>query len=140
MPSDPYPQSKPQRTEFGSLMTQILTENVRPYLAGLIRENDTITNKSTLHAAFKKATGSTVSFSTFNVWLDTLGISFRKTVQVEGLNLPPTSVPAPGGAGGGPRPDAGEEEVHFDNETKSDFIKPRGFGDAFGELARLTGD
>jgi hypothetical protein len=137
MPSDPYPEGKPQRTEFGSLMTQVLTEIVRPYLAGLIRGDDTITNKSTLHAAFKKATGSTVSFSTFNGWLDTLGISFRKTVQIEGLNVSP--VPAPGGAVG-PRPDAGEDEVRFDNESPMEFRRPMGFGDAFGEIARQIGN
>lgn len=138
MPSDPYPEGKPQRTEFGSLMTQVLTEIVRPYLAGLIRGDDTITNKSTLHVAFKKATGATVSFSTFNSWLDMLGISFRKTVQVDGLNIPPAHLPAPGG-GAGPRPDA-EEEVHFDNESPTEFRRPMGFGDAFGEIARQIGN
>jgi hypothetical protein len=134
MSSDPYPEGKLQRSEFGSLMTQILTEVVRPYLAGLLRSETEITNKSTLHAAFKKATGSTVSFSTFSTWLEALGISFRKTVHIEGLS----PVPAPGG-GAGPRPDAGEQDVKFDNENTFDFRPSRGFGDAFGEIARQSG-
>lgn len=135
MPNDPYPQPKLQRSEFGSLLPQVLTEFVRPYLSGLVRENPEITNKSLLHAAFKKNTGSTISFSTFNTWLDSLGISFRKTVQVEGL----ATIPAPGGAAG-PRPDAGEEiDVKFDNEEPQDLRPFRGFGDAFGEIARQQG-
>jgi hypothetical protein len=136
MPNDPYPQPKLQRSEFGSLLPQVLTEFVRPYLSGLVRENPEITNKSLLHAAFKKSTGSTISFSTFNTWLDSLGISFRKTVQVEGL----ATIPAPGGAAG-PRPDAGEDDdVRFDNESPMEFRRPVGFGDAFGEIARQQGN
>jgi len=105
-------------------------------LAALISKDSNITNKSSLHSAFKKETGSTVSFSTFNTWLEVLGIAFRKTVQIDGL----TQAPTPGGAGVGPRPDVGEPEsnVQFDNETPMDFARPR-FGDAFGEIARNSG-
>lgn len=137
MPNDPYPDVKMQRSEFGILLPDILHCVIRPYLATLIGSNEKITNKSTLHAEFKKATMSTVSFSTFNSWLEMLGISFRKTVQIDGLSPSPT----PGGAGVGPRPDVGEpeEDVRFDNEAPFDFNRPRGFGDAFGEIARNSG-
>lgn len=136
MPTDPYPESKLQKSEFGSLLPDVLIHIIKPHLANLIR-GGTVTNKSGLHAEFKRSTGSTVSFSTFNMWLEVLGISFRKTVQVEGLD----PVPTPGGAGVGPRPDVGEpeEEVQFDNETPFDFNRPRGFGDAFGEISRNSG-
>lgn len=137
MPSDPYPESRLQKSEFGTLLPDVLKQIVRPVLADLIAKHDDITNKSSLHSAFKKETQSTVSFSTFNMWLELLGIAFRKTVQIDGL----AQVPAPGGAGVGPRPDAGEpeEEVRFDNEATFDFTRPRGFGDAFGEIARNSG-
>lgn len=136
MASDPYPDAKMQRSEFGILLPDVLHRVIRPYLATLIGSNEKITNKSTLHAEFKKSTLSTVSFSTFNAWLEMLGISFRKTVQIEGLS----PLPTPGGAAG-PRPDAGEpeEEVRFDNETPFEFNGRRGFGDAFGEIARNSG-
>lgn len=139
MPNDPYPESaKLQRSEFGTLLPDVLNTIIKPALAALISQNAEITNKSLLHAAFKKQTQSTVSFSTFNAWLEILGIAFRKTVQVEGLT--PSRVPTPGGAVG-PRPDVGEPEevVQFDNETPFDFNRPRGFGDAFGEIARNSG-
>ncbi len=140
MPNDPYPEpSKLQRSEFGTLLPDVLHKIIKPELASLIQLDSSITNKSLLHAAFKKTTQSTVSFSTFNAWLEILGIAFRKTVQVEGLM--PDRVPTPGGAGVGPRPDVGEpeEEVQFDNEAPFDFNRPRGFGDAFGEIARNSG-
>jgi len=139
MPSDPYPEGRLQKSEFGSLLPDVLNMVVRPTLSELIRKDEDITNKSSLHSAFKKETGSTVSFSTFSAWLQVLGISFRKSVQIDGLT--PWSVsPAPGGADG-PRPDAGEEgEVKFDNESPFEFRAPRGFGDAFGEIARQQGD
>ena len=136
MTTDPYPPSKLQRSEFGNLLTSVLQQIIKPALAELIRTDPEITNKSTLHTAFKKSTQSTVSFSTFNTWLEALGISFRKVVQIEGIT--PTYVPAPGG-GAGPRPDAGEQEVKFDNEEQFDFRPSRGFGDAFGEIARNSG-
>lgn len=135
MTTDPYPPSKLQRSEFGTLLTPMLHQIIKPALADLIRNDPEITNKSTLHTAFKKSTQSTVSFSTFNTWLEALGISFRKVVRIEGINTGP--VPAPGG-GAGPRPDAGEQEVKFDNEEQLDFRPSRGFGDAFGEIARLS--
>ena len=136
MTTDPYPPSKLQRSEFGTLMSDVLRQIVRPVLADLIAKHDDITNKSSLHSAFKKETESTVSFSTFNMWLEVLGISFRKNIVVVGL----TQAPTPGGAGVGPRPDVGEPEsnVQFDNETPMDFARPR-FGDAFGEIARNSG-
>lgn len=135
MPNDPYPESKLQKSEFGTLLPDVLHRIVKPQLSELINLDTSITNKSTLHAAFKKATQSTVSFSTFNTWLEMLGIAFRKTVQIDGLAPAPT----PGGAAG-PRPDAGdEEEVRFDNEATFEFTRPRGFGDAFGEIARNSG-
>jgi hypothetical protein len=134
MTTDPYPPSKLQRSEFGTLLTSVLQQIIKPALAELIRTDPEITNKSTLHTAFKKSTQSTVSFSTFNTWLEALGISFRKVVQIEGI----THVPAPGG-GAGPRPDAGEQDVKFDNEETFDFRPSRGFGDAFGEIARNSG-
>jgi hypothetical protein len=134
MTTDPYPPSKLQRSEFGNLLIPVLQQIIKPALAELIRTDPEITNKSTLHTAFKKSTQSTVSFSTFNTWLEALGISFRKVVQIEGI----TPTPAPGGATGGPRPDAGDEEVRFDNEEQFDFRPSRGFGDAFGEIARQT--
>ena len=141
MPNDPYPEpSKLQRSEFGTLLPDVLHKIIKPELASLIQLDSSITNKSLLHAAFKKTTQSTVSFSTFNAWLEILGIAFRKTVQVEGLM--PDRVPTPGGAAG-PRPDVGEpepeEEVRFDNETPFEFNGRRGFGDAFGEIARNSG-
>lgn len=135
MTTDPYPPSKLQRSEFGTLLMPVLQQIIKPALADLIRNDPEITNKSTLHTAFKKSTQSTVSFSTFNTWLEALGISFRKVVRIEGINTGP--VPAPGG-GAGPRPDAGEQEVKFDNEEQLDFRPSRGFGDAFGEIARLS--
>lgn len=135
MTTDPYPPSKLQRSEFGTLLMPVLQQIIKPALAELIRTDPEITNKSTLHTAFKKSTQSTVSFSTFNTWLEALGISFRKVVRIEGINTGP--VPAPGG-GAGPRPDAGEQEVKFDNEEQFDFRPSRGFGDAFGEIARLS--
>lgn len=135
MTTDPYPPSKLQRSEFGTLLTDVLQQIIKPALADLIRNDPEITNKSTLHTAFKKSTQSTVSFSTFNTWLEALGISFRKVVRIEGINTGP--VPAPGG-GAGPRPDAGEQEVKFDNEEQLDFRPSRGFGDAFGEIARQS--
>jgi len=135
MTTDPYPPSKLQRSEFGTLLTDVLQQIIKPALADLIHTDPEITNKSTLHTAFKKSTQSTVSFSTFNTWLEALGISFRKVVQIEGI----TPVPAPGG-GAGPRPDAGEQDVKFDNENTFDFRPSRGFGDAFGELARQSGE
>lgn len=135
MTTDPYPPSKLQRSEFGTLLMPVLQQIIKPALADLIRTDPEITNKSTLHAAFKKSTQSTVSFSTFNTWLEALGISFRKVVQIEGITTNP--VPAPGGAEG-PRPDAGEQEVKFDNEEPFDFRPSRGFGDAFGEIARQS--
>lgn len=135
MTTDPYPPSKLQRSEFGTLLTPMLQQIIKPALAELIRTDPEITNKSTLHTAFKKSTQSTVSFSTFNTWLEALGISFRKVVRIEGINTGP--VPAPGG-GAGPRPDAGEQEVKFDNEEQLDFRPSRGFGDAFGEIARQS--
>lgn len=136
MTSDPYPEGRLQKSEFGNLLPDVLRQIVRPVLANLIAKHDDITNKSSLHSAFKKETESTVSFSTFNMWLEVLGIAFRKTVQIDGL----TQAPTPGGAGVGPRPDAGEAEadVQFDNETPMDFARPR-FGDAFGEIARNSG-
>ena len=134
MTTDPYPPSKLQRSEFGTLLMPVLQQIIKPALADLIRTDPEITNKSTLHTAFKKSTQSTVSFSTFNTWLEALGISFRKVVQIEGI----TPVPAPGG-GAGPRPDAGEQDVKFDNENTFDFRPSRGFGDAFGEIARQSG-
>ena len=134
MTTDPYPPSKLQRSEFGTLLMPVLQQIIKPALAELIRTDSEITNKSTLHTAFKKSTQSTVSFSTFNTWLEALGISFRKVVQIEGI----TPVPAPGG-GAGPRPDAGEQDVKFDNEETFDFRPSRGFGDAFGEIARNSG-
>lgn len=136
MTTDPYPPSKLQRSEFGTLLMPVLQQIIKPALAELIRTDPEITNKSTLHTAFKKSTQSTVSFSTFTTWLDVLGISFRKVVQIEGI----TSIhaPAPGGAVR-PPPDAGEQEVKFDNEEQFDFRPSRGFGDAFGEIARNTG-
>ena len=135
MPSDPYPQSRIQKSEFGNILPDILFTIIKPLLARLV-SGGTITNKSSLHTAFKKETGSTVSFSTFNTWLEILEISFRKTVKIDGLD----TVPAPGGAVG-PRPDAGEEEeVRFDNESPVDIRPFRGgFGDAFGEIARQQG-
>lgn len=99
MTTDPYPPSKLQRSEFGTLLMPMLQQIIKPALAELIRTDDEITNKSTLHTAFKKSTQSTVSFSTFTTWLDVLGISFRKVVQIEGITTSP--VPAPGG---GPAP------------------------------------
>lgn len=135
MTTDPYPPSKLQRSEFGTLLMPVLQQIIKPALAELIRTDAEITNKSTLHTAFKKSTQSTVSFSTFNTWLEALGISFRKVVQIEGITTSP--VPAPGG-GAGPRPDAGEQEVKFDNEEQFDFRPSRGFGDAFGEIARQS--
>lgn len=135
MTTDPYPPSKLQRSEFGTLLMPVLQQIIKPALAELIRTDAEITNKSTLHTAFKKSTQSTVSFSTFNTWLEALGISFRKVVRIEGINTGP--VPAPGG-GAGPRPDAGEQEVKFDNEEQFDFRPSRGFGDAFGEIARQS--
>jgi hypothetical protein len=137
MTSDPYPEGRLQKSEFGNLLPDVLRQIVRPVLADLIAKHEDITNKSSLHSAFKKETGSTVSFSTFNMWLEVLGISFRKNVVVVGL----TQVPTPGGAGVGPRPDVGEPEVkvQFDNETPMDFNRPRGYGDAFGEMARNSG-
>ena len=137
MPSDPYPEGRIQKSEFGNLLPDILFTIIKPLLARLV-SGGTITNKSSLHSAFKKETGSTVSFSTFNTWLEILEISFRKTVKIDGLD----TVPAPGGAVG-PRPDAGEEEpmdVKFDNESPMDLRPFRGsFGDAFGEIARQQG-
>jgi hypothetical protein len=134
MPNDPYPEGRTQKSEFGTLLPDILFTIIKPMLAKLV-SGGTITNKSSLHSAFRKETGSTVSFSTFNAWLEILEISFRKTVQIDGLAPAPT----PGGAAG-PRPDAGdEEEVRFDNETPFEFTRPRGFGDAFGEIARNSG-
>lgn len=141
MPSDPYPEGRIQKSEFGNLLPDILNLTVRPKLSELIRNDKDITNKSLLHSAFKKETGSTVSFSTFNTWLQMIGITFRKSVQIDGLT-PQIEVPAPGGAVG-PRPDAGEEEqmdVKFDNESPMDLRPFRGsFGDAFGEIARQQG-
>jgi hypothetical protein len=134
MTTDPYPPSKLQRSEFGTLLTDVLQQIIKPALADLIHTDPEITNKSTLHTAFKKSTQSTVSFSTFNTWLEALGISFRKVVQIEGI----TPVPAPGGAVR-PPPDAGEQDVKFDNENTFDFRPSRGFGDAFGEIARKSG-
>ena len=133
--SDQYPEAKITRNEYGNLQSQILTEIVKPYLSGVIRESSgEISNKSSLHAAFKSKTGSTVSFSTFNLWLEILGIQFRKVIQIDGIN--PASVgPALGGGGSAPRPEA-EPEVRFDNEEPQDFRPPRGYGDAFGEIAR----
>lgn len=134
--SDQYPEAKILRNEYGNLQSQILTEIVRPYIAGIIRESEgEISNKSSLHAAFKTKTGSTVSFSTFNVWLEILGIHFRKVIQIDGINLASVG-PALGGGGSAPRLDA-EPEVKFDNEQPQDFRYPRGYGDAFGEIARL---
>jgi hypothetical protein len=135
MPNDPYPESKLQKSEFGTLLPDVLHRIVKPQLSELINLDTSITNKSTLHAAFKKATQSTVSFSTFNTWLEMLGIAFRKTIQIDGL----VPAPTPGGAGVGPRPDVGEEDVKFDNEETFDFRPSRGFGDAFGEIARNSG-
>lgn len=137
MSSDPYPEPRLQRSEFGTLLPDVLNKIIKPELAALIQLDSNITNKSSLHAAFKKTTQSTVSFSTFNAWLEMLGIAFRKTVQVDGLS----PVPTPGGAVG-PRPDVGEqeEEVKFDNETPFEFNGRRGFGDAFGEIARNSGE
>lgn len=132
--SDQYPEAKITRNEYGNLQSQILTEIVKPYLSGIIRESaGEISNKSSLHAAFKTKTGSTVSFSTFNVWLEILGIQFRKVIQIDGIN--PAIVPAVGGGGSAPRPQA-EPEVRFDNEEPMDFRPSRGYGDAFGEIAR----
>ena len=134
--SDQYPESKILRNEYGHLQSQILTEIVKPYLSGIIRESaGEISNKSSLHAEFKSKTGSTVSFSTFNLWLEILGIQFRKVIQIDGIN-PANVVPALGGGGNAPRPEA-EPEVKFDNEEPHDFRPPRGYGDAFGEIARL---
>lgn len=133
--SDQYPEAKIMRNEYGNLQSQILTEIVKPYLSGIIRESSgEISNKSSLHAAFKTKTGSTVSFSTFNVWLEILGIQFRKVIQIDGIN-PANVVPAVGGGGSAPRPQA-EPEVRFDNEEPMDFRPSRGYGDAFGEIAR----
>lgn len=133
--SDQYPEAKITRNEYGNLQSQILTEIVKPYLSGIIRESaGEISNKSSLHAAFKSKTGSTVSFSTFNVWLEILGIQFRKVIQIDGIN--PAVMPALGGGDVVPRPEA-EPEVKFDNEEPQDFRPPRGYGDAFGEIARL---
>jgi len=133
--SDQYPEAKILRNEYGNLQSQILTEIVRPYIAGIIRESEgEISNKSSLHAAFKSKTGSTVSFSTFNVWLEILGIHFRKVIQIDGIN-PVNVEPAVGGGGNAPRPQA-EPEVRFDNEEANDFRPSRGYGDAFGEIAR----
>lgn len=133
--SDQYPEAKITRNEYGNLQSQILTEIVKPYLSGIIRESaGEISNKSSLHATFKTKTGSTVSFSTFNVWLEILGIQFRKVIQIDGIN--PAIVPAVGGGGSAPRPQA-EPEVRFDNEEPMDFRPSRGYGDAFGEIARL---
>ena len=137
MPSDPYPEGRLQKSEFGTLLPDVLRQVVRPMLSDLIAMYSEITNKSSLHSAFKKETGSTVSFSTFNTWLQVLGIEFRKNIVIVGLAPDPT----PGGAGVGPRPDVGEPEVEvqFDNETPMDFNRPRGYGDAFGEIARNSG-
>lgn len=133
--SDQYPEAKIMRNEYGNLQSQILTEVVKPYLSGIIRESaGEISNKSSLHAAFKTKTGSTVSFSTFNLWLEILGIQFRKVIQIDGIN-PVNVVPAVGGGGSAPRPQA-EPEVRFDNEEPNDFRPARGYGDAFGEIAR----
>lgn len=133
--SDQYPEAKIMRNEYGNLQSQILTEVVKPYLSGIIRESaGEISNKSSLHAAFKTKTGSTVSFSTFNLWLEILGIQFRKVIQIDGIN-PVNVVPAVGGGGSAPRPQA-EPEVRFDNEEPNDFRSARGYGDAFGEIAR----
>ena len=133
--SDQYPEAKIMRNEYGNLQSQILTEVVKPYLSGIIRESaGEISNKSSLHAAFKTKTGSTVSFSTFNLWLEILGIQFRKVIQIDGIN-PVNVVPAVGGGGSAPRPQA-EPEVRFDNEEANDFRPARGYGDAFGEIAR----
>lgn len=132
--SDQYPESKIMRNEYGNLQSQILTEIVRPYIAGIIRESaGEISNKSSLHAEFKSRTGSTVSFSTFNLWLEILGIHFRKVIQIDGIN--PVVVPALGGGGSAPRPEA-EPDLKFDNEEPMDFRPARGYGDAFGEIAR----
>lgn len=134
--SDQYPEAKITRNEYGNLQSQILTEIVKPYISGVIRESaGEISNKSSLHAEFKSRTKSTVSFSTFNVWLEILGIQFRKVIQIDGIN-PVGIVPALGGGGVAPRPEA-EPEVKFDNEEPHDFRPPRGYGDAFGEIARL---
>ena len=134
MTSDPYPEGRLQKSEFGNILPDILFTIIKPVLAKLVSGGN-ITNKSSLHSAFRKETGSTVSFSTFNAWLEILEISFRKTVQIDGL----TQAPAPGGAVR-PPPDAGEPEtdVQFDNETPMDFARSR-FGDAFGEIARNSG-
>jgi hypothetical protein len=134
MPNDPYPEGRTQKSEFGTLLPDILFTIIKPMLAKLVSGGN-ITNKSSLHSAFRKETGSTVSFSTFNAWLEILEISFRKTVQIDGL----VPAPTPGGAGVGPRPDVGEEDVKFDNEETFDFRPSRGFGDAFGEIARNSG-
>ena len=132
--SDQYPKAKIMRNEYGNLQSQILTEIVKPYISGVIRESaGEISNKSSLHAEFKSRTGSTVSFSTFNVWLEILGIQFRKVIQIDGIN--PAVVPALGGGDGVPRPEA-EPEVKFNNEEPMDFRPARGYGDAFGEIAR----
>jgi hypothetical protein len=96
MPNDPYRKANCE-DEFGNLLPDVLTNIVKPKLARLVSDGN-VSNKSSLHAAFEKETESTVSFSTFNMWLEVLGISFRKTVQIDGL----AQVPAPGGAGVAP--------------------------------------
>lgn len=85
---------------------------IRPKLQKVVRETPGIANKAELRKAFLEAEGVTVSAAKFEEYLRLLGISFKKQVIIEGLDV--------GWCGDPPRPQAGaetpDEDFRFDNE------------------------
>lgn len=139
-----YPTEPPTREKkhnpFAKFDGEILEQVILPKLQDLfVEKGSQIKSKSDMHRLFNEKYGTTISAATFQWWLEKLGITFEKAVIVHGLKLERTdgsrSEPSSGARVAPRRTSAGDDDdVRFDNEMPYDFAKPRGYGDAFGEL------
>ena len=94
---------------------------IRPKLQRVVRKYPNIKNKAELRKFFLEEEGISMSAAKFEEYLEILGITFLKRVEIAGL-FP--AAPARPQAG----PDAPEEEeVVFDNEIDKNVpMSPRG--------------
>lgn len=134
-----YPDTPPARerlrNQFKDFNEEILQKVIKPKIIETFHKfSDTINSRSDMLAIFNEEHHCSISMGTFSEWLDQLGVKFERTVKVIGLESP-----ARGGLAARPAPAPSEdqgvdEEVRFDNEVPSDFQRPRGYGDMFGEI------
>jgi hypothetical protein len=124
------------KNQFKEFTADIINTIVKPKLQAVFAKyQDRINSRGDFLSFFNEEFGYSISMSVFQGWMDQLGVRFERTVRIIGLELP-----APGGLAARPAPasagDQEEFEVKFANESPTDFVRPRGYGDAFGELQK----